>query len=66
MTDDPRAVERQRYQTTQEPQRVRLGLSPSDDELPFAQAVRTKEEMARTAAAFGKKVRIRQKGSADA
>jgi hypothetical protein len=65
MTDDPRAQDRQRIAmqrrpTTQEPERVKQGLSPSDDDLPFPVAVRNRDEMAKTAKAFGLRNRIKR------
>jgi len=49
---DPRQEDRLRPQRnvlpTQLEERVKLGLSPCDDDLPFAQAVRSKDEIQRT------------------
>ena len=67
---DPRQEDRERVQSvqrgallpTQVMERIRLALSPVDDDLPFAQAVRQKEEMDRSAKAVAK----RQKRRGDA
>ncbi len=63
---DPRQEERLRVQSmqnskpfilpTQPLERVKLKLSPVDDELPFAQAVRQKKEMDKAAAAWRKRL----------
>ena len=75
MADDPRAQDRERpprrrgrygnykefgVDITQVDERVKQALSPVDDEDPFAQAVRSKEEMAKTAKAFGLRNRIKR------
>ena len=65
MTDDPRAADRQRLEeesrpTTRLPERVAEGLSPADDKLAFPVAVRNRDDMAKTAKAFGKRTRIKR------
>lgn len=61
---DPRQEDRLRAETwtrppslmpTQVMERIKQKLSPCDDELPFAQAVRQKEEMAKAAKAYRKR-----------
>ena len=62
---DPRQEERERVESfqrtglppTQLTERIKQGLSPCDDDLPFAQAVRQKDETTRAATAFGKRYR---------
>lgn len=46
---------------TQVDERIRLALSPVDDELPFAQAIRQAEEMKRAAKAFADRMKGRAK-----
>jgi hypothetical protein len=61
MTDDPRAQVRQHpyydrgILPTQLEQRIKQGLSPSDDELPMAQAVGHKDEMEQASKAWRKR-----------
>lgn len=65
---DPRQEERlkaeellrRRAVPTQLLERIERGLSPCDDELPFAQAVRQKEESEKAARSFAKQQRQRE------
>lgn len=65
---DPRQEERLRAQSrqasylpTQVIERIRQKLSPVDDELPFAQAVRQRDDLAQAAKAFSKRQKGREK-----
>lgn len=65
---DPRQEERLRVTQAQRAslpptqllERIKQGLSPCDDELPFAQAVRQKEESEKAARSFAKQQRQRE------
>lgn len=68
---DPHQEERERVQSvqrvgllpTQVAERIRLGLSPVDDDLPFAQAVRQKEQCDQASKAFGKRQKRRDESA---
>lgn len=55
-----RSVQRGALLPTQVMERISKGLSPVDDDLPFAQAVRQKEEMTRAAELFGRRQKKRE------
>jgi hypothetical protein len=66
MSDDPREEMRSRRSEHEKYlPRIEQGLSPTDDDLGLATAVRLQEEMARGCKAFGERIRKHDRKGAE-